>query len=166
MAKSGHKGISRIDQPERNTHGWYVRVHFNNKKRVKFFSDKTHGGKEQALEQAVLYRNEAEKELDKPRTNRLVIARNPRNRSGITGVLRKTKVVRTDAGERLIRNVYEITWSPEPGRMKRTWVSIDEYGEEAAFRKACAIRREKEKEMYGTVVKTNWEDSLRKLFAA
>jgi hypothetical protein len=166
MAKSGHKGISRIDQPERNTHGWYVRVHFNNTKRVKFFSDKTHGGKEEALEQAVLYRNQAEKELGKPRTNRLVIARNPRNRSGITGIQRKTKKIRTEAGERVIRNVYEITWSPEPGRMKRAWVSIDEYGEEAAFRKACAIRREKEKEMYGAVVGTNWEASLSKFFAA
>lgn len=166
MAKCGHKGISRIDQEKRKTHGWYVRVSFNGERRVKFFSDAACGGKEKALEQAVEYRNEAEKELGKPRTNRLVIARNPRNRSGITGILRKTKRVRTETGERLVRNVYEITWSPEPGRSKRTWVSIDEYGEEAAFRKACAIRREKEREMYGTVIKTNWEGSLSKFFAA
>ena len=166
MAKCGHKGISRIDQAERKTHGWYVRVSFNGMKRVKFFSDAAHGGKEQALEHAILYRNEAEKELGKPRTNRLVIARNPRNRSGITGVQRKTKVVRTETGERVIRNVYEVTWNPEPGRLKRTWVSIDEYGEEAAFRKACAIRREKEREMYGSVVSTNWEASLSKLLAS
>jgi hypothetical protein len=165
MAKCGHKGISRIDQAERKTHGWYVRVSFNGARRVRFFSDSSHGGKEQALERAVLYRNEAEKELGKPRTNRLVIARNPRNRSGITGVQRKTKVVRTKTGERVSRNVYEVTWNPEPGRLKRTWVSIDEYGEEAAFRKACAIRREKEREMYGSVVGPNWESSLSKLFA-
>jgi hypothetical protein len=166
MAKSGYKGISRIDQPERKTHGWYVRVTFNGQRRVKFFSDEANGGKEKALEAAVRFRNRAEKELNKPRTDRLVIARNPRNRSGIMGVQRKTKVVHTPAGERVTDNVYEITWNPSPGEVRRAWVSIDEYGEEAAFRKACAIRREKEKEMYGSVVGPNWAESLKKLFSA
>ncbi|HYE64831.1 MAG TPA: hypothetical protein VD966_04570 [Pyrinomonadaceae bacterium] len=165
-AKSGHKGISRIDQAKKNTYGWYVRVCFNGQRRSKFFSDAAHGGKEKALEQAVLYRNKTEEELGKPRTDRLVIARNPRNRSGVMGVQRKTKVIKTPEGERVVNNVYEVTWNPEPGRLCRTWVSIDEYGEEAAFRRACAIRRAKEREMYGEVVKPNWEASLSKLFAA
>lgn len=165
MAKCGHKGVSRIDQASRNTHGWYVRVSFDGKKRSKFFSDAAHGGKEEALGRAVGWRDEVERELGKPRTNRLVISRNPRNRSGITGVQRKTRIVKTENGERVSRNVYEVTWNPEPGRMSRIWVSIDEYGEEAAFRKACAIRREKEREMYGSVVSTNWKESLSKLFA-
>ena len=163
-AQSGYKGISRIEQEARNTYGWYVRVSFNNQKRVKFFSDAAYGGKEKALERAVEYRNKAEKELGKPRTDRLVIARNPRNTSGVMGVQKKTKeVVSEDGKKRVVKNVYEVTWNPEPGRLCRTWVSIDEYGEEAAFRKACAIRREKEKEMFGSVVKTNWQDSLKKL---
>ncbi len=166
MSKSGHKGVSRIDQPQRNTFGWYVRVSFNGKKQVKFFSDKVHGGKEAALEAAVEFRNQAEKELNKPRTDRLVIARNSRNRSGIMGVQRKTKVIKTETGERVVSNVFEVTWNPEPGKLRRTWVSIDEYGEEAAFRRACAIRREKEREMYGSVVTPNWTASLSKLFAA
>lgn len=166
MAKSGYKGVSRIDQPERKTHGWYVRVRFNGVQRAKFFSDEVHGGRDKSLEQAVNYRNKAEQELGKPRTERLVIARNPRNRSGFTGIQRKTKIVKTEDGERVSRNVYEVTWSPEPGRLCRTWVSIDEYGEEAALRKACAIRREKEREMFGSEVTTNWADSLSKLFAA
>lgn len=166
-AQSGHKGISRIEQQKRNTYGWYVRVSFNNERRVKFFSDAAHGGKDKALKKAVEYRNEAERELGKPRTDRLVIARNPRNTSGVMGVQRKTKVVVNEDGKkRAIKNVYEVTWNPEPGRLSRMWVSIDEYGEEAAFRKACAIRREKEREMFGSVVKTNWEDTLKKFFAA
>ncbi len=166
MAKSGYKGISRIDQPERKTHGWYVRVRFNGEQRAKFFSDEAHEGREGALEKAVRYRDRMERELGKPRTDRLVIASNPRNRSGIMGIQRKTKTIKTPTGERKIKNVYEVSWNPEPGKLCRTWVSIDEYGEEAAFRKACAIRREKEREMYGSVIKTNWEDSLSKLFAA
>lgn len=166
MAKSGHKNISRINQPERKTVGWYVRVTFNNQQRSKFFSDHVHGGKEKALEAAIAYRNEVEGELGKPRTERLVIAHNSRNRTGIMGVRRKTKVIKTKTGERVVNNVYEVTWNPEPGRLRRTWVSIDEYGEEAALRKACAIRREKEREMFGDVVKPNWTRSFKKLFAA
>lgn len=165
MAKSGYKGISRIDQTERKTYGWYVRVRFNGTQRSKFFSDEANGGREKALEQAVLFRNRTEQELGKPRTDRLVIARNPRNRSGITGVQRKTKIIKTETGERKIKNVYEVTWNPEPGKLCRTWVSIDEYGEEAALRKACAIRREKEREMFGSEVLPNWTNNLAKLFA-
>lgn len=163
MAKSGYKGVCRIDHAQKNSFGWYVRVDFNGTRRSKFFNDQKYGGREKGLEAAVEFRDQAERELGKPRTERLVIARNPRNRSGITGVQRKTKVVKKDGGERVIDNVYEVTWSPEPGRVRRAWVSIDEYGEEAALRKACAIRREKEREMYGSVVETNWADSLSKL---
>lgn len=166
MAKSGHKGISRIEQPERKTVGWYVRVTFNGQQRSKFFSDHVHGGKEKALVKAIEHRNQVEIELDKPRTERLVIAHNSRNRTGIMGVRRKTKTIKTKDGDRVVSNVYEVTWNPEPGRLCRTWVSIDEYGEEAALRKACAIRREKEREMFGDVVKPNWSRSLKKLFAA
>lgn len=165
-AQSGYKGVSRIEQPARNTFGWYVRVTFNKEKRVKFFSDAACGGKDKALKEAVRFRNQAEKELGKPRTDRLVIGGNPRNTSGIMGVQRKSKVVVTEEGQkRVLKNVYEVTWNPEPGRLCRMLVSIDEYGEEGAFRKACAIRREKEKEMFGSVVKSNWQDSLKKLCA-
>jgi hypothetical protein len=132
--------------------------------RSKFFSDEAHGGREEALALAVQHRNRTEQELGKPRTDRLVIARNPRNRSGITGIQRKTKTIKTETGERTIKNVYEVSWNPEPGKLCRTWVSIDEYGEEAALRKACAIRREKEREMFGTEVLTNWTTNLARLF--
>jgi hypothetical protein len=165
MAKSGHKGISRIDQPSKDTFGWYVRVTFNGMQRCKFFSDRAHGGKEKALEAAIRFRNQAEQELGKPRTDRLVIARNPRNSSGIMGVQRKTKVVRTPAGERVVVKGFQVTWNPEPGRVCRIWVPIGESGEKAALLKACAIRRQKEIEMYGSVVKANWVASLGKLLS-
>lgn len=166
-AQSGHKGVSRIEQEARNTFGWYVRVTFNKQKRVKFFSDAAHGGRDKALEAAVAFRNQAEQELGKPRTDRLVIGGNPRNTSGIMGVQRKSKVVVTENGKkRILKNVYEVTWNPEPGRLCRTLVSIDEYGEKGALRKACAIRREKEVEMFGSIVKSNWQGSLKKLCAS
>ena len=163
MTKSGFKGISRIDQPSRKTFGWYVRVNYNNKQVSKFFSDKAHNGKQKALDKAVEFRDQAEKKLGRPRTDRQVIARNPRNSSGIMGVQRKTKIVKTEQGEREIEKYYVVTWNPEPGRVERIFVSIDKYGDKAALLKACAIRREKEKEMYGSVVKENWAASFAKL---
>lgn len=163
MAKSGFKGISRIDQPTRNTYGWYVRVTFNGKQVAKFFSDKVHGGKPKALEAAVRYRDQAEEELGRPRTDRLVIARNPRNSSGIMGIQLKTRTIKTDEGERKVTKFYVVTWNPEPGRVERIFVPVDKYGEKAALLKACRIRREKEKEMYGSVVKPNWLASFSKL---
>lgn len=87
MAKSGHKGICRIDQPPRNTFGWYVRVTFNQTTRRKFFSDKASGSKRKALEAAIKYRNEVEKEVGRPRTDRLVSSGSGRNESGVTGVV-------------------------------------------------------------------------------
>ena len=163
MTKSGFKGISRIDQPSRKTFGWYVRVNYNNKQVSKFFSDKAHNGKQKALEQAVKFRDEAEKQLGRPRTDRQVIARNPRNSSGIMGIQRKTRVVKDKKGERVVDRWYVVTWNPEPGRVERIFVPVDKYGEKAALLKACAIRREKEKQMYGATVKPNWEASFVKL---
>jgi hypothetical protein len=166
MSKSGYKGISRIDQPSRNTFGWYVRVMFNGKQRSKFFSDQANGGRDNALKEAVKYRNLLEVEMGKPRTDRTVVAHNPRNSSGIMGIQRKQRKVKGPDGEPATRNYYEITWNPYPGRISRTWVSIDELGEKLALLKACQIRREKEKEMYGSVVKPNWVSSLGKLLAS
>ncbi|HWP45194.1 MAG TPA: AP2 domain-containing protein [Blastocatellia bacterium] len=166
MAKSGYKGISRIDQESRNTYGWYVRVTFNGQQRSKFFSDEANGGRKKALEKAIEYRNQAEAELGRPRTDRTVVGRSPRNRSGIIGVQRKTRVYVNANGEKVERHFYEVTWNPWPGKLCRTWVSIDELGEKEALRRACAIRRQKEREMYGSVIKPNWAASLGKLLEA
>jgi len=43
------KGISRIDQLEKHNHGFFVRLARAGKTHSAFFSDKSHGGREQAL---------------------------------------------------------------------------------------------------------------------
>ena len=148
MAKSGHKGISRIDQEEKNTHGWFVRISFNGIKRSKFFSDHVCGNKAIALEKAVKFRDKVEKELGKPRTDRTVVSRSPRNRSGIIGIQRKVKIAKNANGEAVEKHYFEVNWSPWPGKLCRTWVSIEKFGEKGALLKACAIRREKERDVW------------------
>ena len=48
-AKKSTKGISRIDQPEKHNHGFFVRLQCQRKIHSAFFADKSHGGREQAL---------------------------------------------------------------------------------------------------------------------
>jgi len=139
---------------------------FSGQTRCKFFSDKSSGSKKKALEAAILYRNKAEKELGRPRTDRIVASRTSRNSSGITGVRLRKQVVRTDKGERVINKYYVVNWSPWPGKICTKMVSVEEYGERGALLRACRIRRAKEREMYGSEVKANWSASLAKLLTA
>ena len=166
MSKSGHKGVSRIDCPERKTVGWYVRVRLGNVTKAKFISDSKHGGKEAGLVKAVECRNRLEQELGKPRTDWVVVGENPRNKSGIVGVRRAVKKYTGKDGTVYLNEVYEVSWNAGREKKGRTSVSIKKYGEAAAFRRACAIRRQKEQQLYGKAVVSKWADSLGKVCAA
>jgi hypothetical protein len=166
MAKSGHKGVSRIDSPRKKMHGWYVRVRFNHQTRSKFIPDRLHGGKEAALVKAVECRDELERELGKPRTDWVVVGRNPRNPVGVAGVRRAVKKYKGKDGRVYLNEVYEVSWNAGRERKGRTSVSIRKYGELRAFRMACAIRREKERLMYGEPVEGKWAEALSKVCAA
>lgn len=145
MAKSGFKSISRIDQKHKNHHGWYVRVTWNKETDSKFFSDKQYDGKAKALKAAVKYRNEVEAQLGKPRSEGLVLGKVRRSNTGVRGVRRLTSK-QTKNGKEYEWDVYQVTYHPAPSVTKRTSVSIQRYGEQEAFERACAIRKEAEKE--------------------
>jgi hypothetical protein len=166
MAKSGYKGISRIDCPENKTVGWYVRVRLGNVTKSKFVSDQKHGGKDEALMRAVKYRDQLEKELGKPRTDWVIVGKNPRNRTGVVGVRRTAKKYKGKDGKVYLNEVYEVTWNAGREKRGRTSVSIAKYGEMRAFRMACAIRRQKEEQLYGDVVVSKWAQSFSKVCAA
>lgn len=166
MAKSGYKGISRIDCPENKTVGWYVRVRLGNVTKSKFVSDHKHGGKEEALKIAVTHRNRLERELGKPRTDWVIVGKNPRNRTGVVGVRRTVKKYKGKNGQIFLNEVYEVTWNAGREKRGRTSVSISKYGERGAFRRACAIRRQKELLLYGDVVVSKWAESFGKVCAA
>jgi hypothetical protein len=166
MAKSGHRGVSRIDSPKKKTHGWYVRVRFNKQSRARFIPDKTHDGKEAALAKAVEVRDEFERELGRPRTDHQIVGHSGRNPGGVAGVRRAVRKYRGKGGRVYLNEVFEVTWNAGRERRGRTCVSIRKYGELRAFRKACAIRREKERQMYGEPVRGKWARALAKVCAA
>jgi len=143
------KSISRIDQPEKNHHGYYVRVSYRGVQHRKFFSDKKYEGGDAALDAAIKYRNQLERDLGKPRTDRTIVAREGRKRLGV----RRYKNPTRRGHKTYYSEVYEVTWCPEPGKIRRKQFAINKYGEEEARRRAYALRRAKEIQMYGAEVK-------------
>lgn len=129
------KGISRIDYPGSGT-GWFARVTFEGRTHSRYFADASHGGTDKALEKAVRWRNVKEKELGKPRTDRHLAAGGGRSSTGVPGVYRA-------------KNSYVVAWSPKPGSLVREFVSIREFGDEKALARAVALRRQREREVYG-----------------
>ena len=148
---SGEKGVTRIDNEDKNTHGWYVRVCFNRKMYLKFFADTLHGGREKGFKKAVKYRDTLEKELGKPRTDRIIVASTKKNRCGITGVIPVFKSERVD-GDKPGGLFFEVTWSPEPNVSKKKLFSASKLGEEEAFIKAVKFRQRCERKIYGRVL--------------
>lgn len=134
---SAMKGISRVDIPARALHGWSVRVRAQGRTHAKWIADNTHGGRNKSLQAAVVARNALERELALPRTDRVLRH---------TNTVLKTGIRRTVKGG---TPVYEITWSPQPGRVARTSVSIRKWGEREALARAERLRAERERELYG-----------------
>jgi hypothetical protein len=129
-----HKDIARIDQEEKRTHGWYVRVRYFGKTHSKFFSDGKCGGRYSSLLSALAWRDETEKKLGKQRTDRHIVTVS-NTKTGVVGVRLNDKL-----------NRYEVSWVTPIGKQGKTSVSINKHGKETAFKMACAIRQKKEQE--------------------
>src|SRR3982751_3674224 len=100
--------ISRIDQPEKHNHGYYVRVTRNGKTQAKFFPDKSSGGKRAALRLAKAHHAELLQwaELQKKRRPKPGV----RNTSGILGVNRASN----STGE----EYWQAAWVDSSGRRR------------------------------------------------
>ncbi len=131
---SGHKNITRIDQPGKELHGWYARVGWKGETFSKWFPDDGH--RQAALKEAIEWRNDIEATIGKPRTERWI--RSPQR--NLPGVSRRVK----DGTE-----VFEVTWMPSPGKVRKTSYSIAAHGEREALRLAVEHRREMERRYYG-----------------
>ena len=150
MAESGFKNVSRVDHKKKNAFGWLVRISYKGETHQKFFSDAASGGKRASLKAAVRWRNQTERKIGKPRTERSIAVATSRNRSGVVGIRRTTKAMTRDGEKK--GPVYEVWWFPKPGVIRKTSVSITKYGEREAFRRAYAMRKSGERQMYGVTL--------------
>ncbi len=151
------KNISRIDQPSKNTFGWFVRIRRDGKKISRFFSDGRYGGKDKALTSAQEFRNKNLIEWQK-------FARNPdramhlgkQSNIGYPGISYCIKSKNRN-GEVYQEHVFQVSYSPEKGVHKNKSFYIPKAGTKKEFKKnyesrlqrAIEFRDEQMMKIYG-----------------
>lgn len=122
-------GISRIDQPEKRNHGWFVRITLKGVVNSKFFADKSCSGKSAALAAARRHRDSLVKKLPKDRLESLARRRRHIKKSGIKGI---THVVTQDAAGHKYE-YWQAAWRGRNDRRHSAKFSIAEHGEKRAL---------------------------------
>lgn len=129
-------GISRIDQPEKKNHGYYVRITHKGKTTQKYFPDKASGGKGKALKLAKEYRDKLVSKLPKAKREAATRKRRRVKQSGVVGV---THVVsKSPAGKTY--EYWQAAWE-EKGKRKTAKFSVSRYGNTKALVMAKKARK-------------------------
>lgn len=130
-------GITRIDQPEKKNHGFYVRITHRGKNHQKYFPDKSLGGKPKALKAAKIYRDELLSKM--PKYKQEAAARKKRNikTSGVVGV---THVV-SKSSKGKVYEYWQAAWVDADENRKTAKFSISRYGEDKALDLAKKARK-------------------------
>ncbi len=135
-------GISRIDQPKKKNHGWYVRITYAGKSHSKFFSDKLLGGKKKSFEQAREHRDKLFSRLPKSKQQAMMGWRKPGEikQSGVVGV---THVLHRE-GEAAY-HYWQASWKDRNGNPRSAKFSFNRYGQEKALELAIRARRNRKR---------------------
>jgi hypothetical protein len=131
-------GITRIDQPDKKNHGFYVRITHEGERYQKYFPDKSNGGKTKALNAAKAYRDGILAKL--PRSKQEAASRKKRRikKSGVTGV---THVVSKSVKGKNY-DYWQAAWVDTTNKRKTAKFSISRYGEDKALTLAKKARKE------------------------
>lgn len=130
-----YKNLTRIETSPKHRPGYLVRVTWAKMTHTKYFADAAYGDRLGSLAAAVEWRDQIERELGKPRTNRPAIGVAYSN-TGIVGISRTTK-----AG----KPIFQVTWY-ENGKQRRRVFNIDLMGEQKALKAARKVRAEVERQ--------------------
>ncbi len=129
------KNISRIDQAEKNTFGWFVRIRRDGKQISKFFSDGKFGGREKALDSAVAFRDEHIEEWESFAKNHdrpmHVGTRSNIGHNGISYTQKKKK----RNNKEYVEHVFSVCYSPEKGVNKNKTFYIPKAKTRKEFKK-------------------------------
>lgn len=131
-------GITRIDQPEKKNHGFYVRITHRGKSHQKYFPDKSLGGKPKALKAAKLYRDSL---LDKMPKYKQDAASKKKRRIKQSGVVGVTHVVSKSPKDK-VYEYWQAAWIDKDGSRRTAKFSISRYGNEKAMDLAKKARRD------------------------
>jgi hypothetical protein len=130
-------GISRIDQPEKKNHGYYVRITHRGRTQQKYFPDKANGGKSNALSAARKFRDGVVKKLPKAKQQAAAQKRRRAKQSGVTGVTHVISKSATGA----TYEYWQAAWIDSSGRRRTAKYSISRYGDKQALDQAVKARR-------------------------
>jgi hypothetical protein len=125
-------GISRIDQPDKKNHGWYVRISLNGETWLKFFPDKKLGGKRHSRKAAEVYRNQIVAKLPEERVGQITRRRRRIPQSAVVGV---THVEIRALSGKTYRS-WQAGWQDAEGRRRTRKFSVARYGGDEARKKA------------------------------
>jgi len=128
-------GISRIDQPEKKNHGFYVRITYRGKTHQKFFPDKALGGRVESLKKATEHRDVLLAQLPSDRQAAASRRRQDVQQSGVKGV---THVVSRDSKGNPRYHYWQAAWIVQ-GRRKTKKFSICSLGNDEALRLAIDV---------------------------
>ncbi|MDB4673669.1 hypothetical protein OAF27_02530 [Verrucomicrobiales bacterium] len=133
-------GISRIDQPEKKNHGFYVRITHSGTTQQKYFPDKANGGKTKALKAARNFRDGVLKKLPKAKQKAASVKRRRVKQSGMSGVTHVTSKIASGA----VYEYWQAAWI-DGGTRRTAKFSIDRYGDAKALELAKKARRAAER---------------------
>ncbi len=109
------QNISRIDQPSKNTFGWFVRIRRDGNKVSKFFSDGKHGGRDAALKEAQEFRDSNLDQWQKFAKNHdRAMHLGKESNIGYPGISYCVKS-KSRNGEEYQEHVFQVSYSPEKG---------------------------------------------------
>lgn len=131
-------GITRIDQPEKKNHGFYVRITHRGKGSQKYFPDKSLGGKPKALKAARAYRDALLAKMPKYKQEAAAKKKRRIKQSGTVGV---THVVSKSPKDK-IYEYWQAAWNDAEGRRRTAKFSIARYGDTKAMDLAKKARRD------------------------
>jgi len=138
------KNITRVIDKRKHVDGYYVRIQWKGEKYSKLFSITEYDSEDMALAHAKAWRNRKEQEIDKPRTERLVMGTARPTNTGEKGIALMMVRHRKDGKPgKVAHPFYIVTTVDENGRQRRTGVSIEKHGKEKALKMAKKLYKER-----------------------
>lgn len=131
-------GITRIDQPEKKNHGYYVRITHRGKPQQKYFPDKASGGKTKALKAAREHRDKLLSKMPKYKQEAAGKKKRRIKKSGVTGV---THVV-SNSPKGKSYEYWQAAWVDKDGKRKTAKFSVSRYGTKKALDMAKKARKD------------------------
>ena len=137
VASRPNYGITRIDQPEKKNHGFYVRITHRGKSHQKYFPDKSSGGKTKALKAAKDHRDKLLSKMPKYKQEAAAKKKRRIKQSGMVGV---THVV-SKSPKGKTYEYWQAAWLDGDSKRKTAKFSITRYGNDKALDLAKKARR-------------------------